>query len=59
MKVKIIESKSGGYVGCIHLTKNRVAASQGETIIDLLENLIDAVKTFDEYDRQNHGKDNT
>ncbi len=51
MKINVIDSVCGGYVGYIYLSENRLALTQGENIIELLENLIDAVKALDEYEK--------
>jgi hypothetical protein len=51
MKINVIECASGGLVGYIRLSEKKLALTHGNDIIDLLENLIDAVKTLDEYEK--------
>ena len=56
MKIKLKECNFGGYIASLRLDEKHLALTQGDTIIDTLQNLIDAIKTLNEYDENNRNK---
>lgn len=56
MKIKLKECSSGGYIAFLRLDEKHLALTQGNNVIDTLENLINAIKTLNEYDENNRNK---